>query len=81
MLNVSESTIYRRMRQRNLSICNLYDEILDDDLDQTVSEIVKEFPRCREAMVREILRQRDVQVRGERMKISFIIKTSSSKYF
>ena len=38
MFNVSESTIYRRMRQCNISVTN-YDEILDDDLDQTVSEI------------------------------------------
>ena len=50
------------MRQCNLSVTN-YDEILDDDLDLTVSEIVKEFPRCGETMVRKIL-QRDVQVRG-----------------
>ena len=48
------------MRQCNLSVTN-YDEILDDDLDQTVSEIIKEFPRCGEAMVRKIPRQRDVQ--------------------
>ena len=51
------------MRQCNLSVTN-YNEILDDDLDQTVSEIIKEFPRCGEAMVRKIPRQRDVQVRG-----------------
>ena len=51
------------MRQGNLSVTN-YDKILDDILDQTVSEIVKEFPRCGETMVRKILRQRDVQVRG-----------------
>lgn len=58
----------------------MYDEILDDDLEQTVSEIVNEFPRCGETMVRDILYQRDEQLRGERRKISLIFKKSSSKY-
>lgn len=62
MLNVSESTIYRRMRRCNLSVSK-YNDILDHELDQIVSEIATEFPKCGETMVREILRQKGVQVR------------------
>lgn len=69
MLNVSESTIYRRMRRCNLSVSK-YNDILDHELDQIVSEIATEFPKCGETMVREILRQKGVQVTRARLRES-----------
>ena len=54
MMSVSESTIYRRMRlygQSKLEFC----DISDEELDHYVEETTKEFPRCGELLLKQLL--------------------------
>jgi hypothetical protein len=60
-LSVSETTIYRRMRQYNLSRFD-FSDISDETLDFSVNEIIREFPHCGEAMIRQILYHRNIKV-------------------
>ena len=50
LLVVSERTVYRRMAQFSLSKNN-FSSICDEDLDFTLSEIAKDYPRCGENML------------------------------
>ena len=52
MLSLSESTIYRRMRSYGLSKLD-FSEITDQQLDNNVSTIVKDFPFCGENMIKQ----------------------------
>jgi hypothetical protein len=58
---VSESTIYRRMMcygLRKYSFSHVSDEVLTE----IVIKLVKQFPRCGEKMLRELLRQKNIHV-------------------
>lgn len=61
LLSVSESTVYRRMRAYNISSLNFTD-IEDSELDNILNGIVKEFPRCGETMLQQILRGQNIIV-------------------
>jgi len=67
--NVSESTIYRRMRTFNFSKLEFTD-ISDTELDKHVEEIANEFPRCGESMVKGILNQKGINVQRMRLRDS-----------
>ena len=54
MLCVSESTVYRRMREYGLSKSD-FSEISDAQLDALLTGIMEQFPNCGEKMVRQIL--------------------------
>lgn len=54
LLSASESTVYRRMRQCNLKKINV-SNISEEDLDLLIQELVVEFPRCGEKMIKELL--------------------------
>ncbi|KAL3842778.1 hypothetical protein ACJMK2_009200 [Sinanodonta woodiana] len=60
-LSVSETTVYRRMRQYNLSRLD-FSDVSDETLDFTVNEIIREFPRCGETMIRQILFHKNMKV-------------------
>ena len=66
LLDVSESTIYRRMRMYDLSKLD-FTPISEEDLDHHVLEIAKQFPQSGESMVKGILLQRGIKV--QRMKL------------
>jgi len=61
LLNVSESTVYRRMRVFGLKKVQFTD-ISDEELTITVKQTLQEFPKCGERMLIEILRQKDISV-------------------
>ena len=61
LLSVSESTIYRRMRMYGLKKRN-FTEIDDNRLTDIVNEVLSEFPRCGEKMLKEILVQKHIHV-------------------
>lgn len=61
MLSVSESTVYRRMRQFNITQHDFTD-IADEQLDTVMSEITKEFPHSGETMIRQILAVQNIKV-------------------
>ena len=61
LLAVSERTIYRRMTHYGLE-SRSYTEIDDDDLDKSLEEIIFEFPRCGETMLRQLLVTKGIKV-------------------
>lgn len=61
LLSISESTLYRRMRVYGIGI-RTYSDIDDDDLDKSMSQLVQEFPKCGELMLRNLLFVRGVKV-------------------
>ena len=62
MLNVSESTLYRRMRKYNLSKTD-FTNLSDNSLDEIVSSATSQYPHNGESMLREILRHQGIKVR------------------
>ena len=69
LLQVSERTVYRRMAQFGLQKRE-FSDIDDDNLDIIVSNIIKDFPRCGEQMLREILMAKEVKVQRWRLRDS-----------
>lgn len=69
LLNVSESTIYRKMQKYELS-CHIFSDIEDDELDRNVLELSKEFPFCGESMIRFFLQERGIKVQRMRLRDS-----------
>lgn len=71
ILAVSESTIYRRMRQYGLSKFEFTD-IPDKDLDAEVEKVTVEFPYCGENFIKQILYQKGVKVQRMRIRDSIL---------
>ena len=69
ILCVSESPIYRRMRQYGLSKMD-FSEISDDHLDREVKEITVEFPHSGEGLVKQMLLTRNIKVQRWRLRDS-----------
>ncbi len=61
LLSVSESTIFRRMRSYGIAIRSFTD-IDDIELDNRLSDLIAEFPRCGEQMLRSLLSIREIKV-------------------
>ena len=66
ILSVSKSTIYRRMRQYGLSKME-FSNITNDELDQVLSDITKEFPHSGEGLVKQVLIGRKIKVQRWRL--------------
>ena len=61
LLSVSESTVYRRMRIFGLRKLDF--SIIDDvELEMRVKETIRDFPKCGETMLNQILRQQNIKV-------------------
>ena len=71
ILAVSESTIYRRMRQYGLSKFKFTD-IPDKDLDAEVKKVTVQFPYCGENFIKQILYQKGVKVQRMRIRDSIL---------
>ena len=69
ILAVSESTVYRRMRQYGLSKFEFTD-ISDKDLDVEVEKVAVEFPYCGENFIKQILFQKGIKVQRMRIRDS-----------
>lgn len=67
LLQVSERTVYRLMAQLGLQKRE-FSDIDDDNLDIVVSNIIKDFPRCGEQMLHEILMAKEVKVQRWRLR-------------
>ncbi|WAQ94608.1 hypothetical protein MAR_007079 [Mya arenaria] len=65
MLSISESTVYRRMRQFELSKMT-YSDVDSHVVEKAVKEIVSEFPRCGERMIQPLLRHQHIKDRSHR---------------
>ena len=61
MLLVSESTIYRKMRQFNISK-QVFMDILDNQLDGIVTKTLEDFPHSGEKMLLKVLQGKGIKV-------------------
>ena len=61
LLSVSESTVFRRMARYGLKV-HEFTDIGDDDLHRELKDIISEFPRCGEVMLKSILHGRGIKV-------------------
>ena len=69
ILSVSESTIYRRMRQYGLTKME-FSDVSDDELDKVISEITKEFLHCGEGLIKQLLLGKNIKVQRWRLRES-----------
>ena len=69
ILCVSESTIYRRMRQFGLSKVD-FSDIPDEHLDRNIKEITLEFPHSGEGLLKQVLLMRNIKVQRWRLRDS-----------
>ena len=69
MLSVSESTIYRRMQSYGLSSQD-FSNVSDEELDNHITELSKDFPFCGEGMLKFLLQERGIKVQRMRLRDS-----------
>jgi hypothetical protein len=69
LLSVSESTIFRRMRQYSISK-NIFSTCNDDELDASVGPLIKEYPFCGENILGQMLRKSGIKVQRWRLRES-----------
>ncbi|CAH3188341.1 unnamed protein product, partial [Porites evermanni] len=69
MMSLSESTIYRQMRLYGLSKLQ-FSNISDEELDHQLHETTKEFPRCGEVLLKQLLYEKGVMVQRMRLRDS-----------
>ncbi|XP_069140000.1 uncharacterized protein [Argopecten irradians] len=77
ILQVSESTVYRRMRAYNLSKMSFCD-ISNDMLDLNIKKICGDFPLCGENMIKQIL-SKQLHIKVQRWRIRDSIHRIDSK--
>ncbi|XP_030578869.1 uncharacterized protein LOC115775474 [Archocentrus centrarchus] len=70
LLGVSRSTLYRRMRECDLSVRTLYSTMTDEDLDQCVREIISKQPHSGYRMMKALLQARGLRVQYDRVRAS-----------
>lgn len=70
MLNVSKSTIKRRLKQNDIRISDKYTEINDDDLDISLLAILHEFPNTGYKKMKGYLSAKGLQIQEYRIRES-----------
>ena len=70
MLGVSKSTLQRRLREFNLIAAPRYADLSNNDLDNLVSEVQREFPNAGYRRIDGQLRQRGILVQQHRLRES-----------
>ena len=70
LLSVSERTIYRRMDEYGLKKSE-FTILSETDLDSEVQKVATDFPFCGELMVRQILKDRGINIRRTFLRDSF----------
>ena len=66
LLSVSESTVYRGMGCYGLSQLQ-FTEITENELDEVVEEITREYPSCGEGLLKQILTDQGIKVQRMRL--------------
>jgi hypothetical protein len=69
LLSVSESTIFRRMRQYSISK-NIFSTCNEDELDASVGPLIKDYPFCGENILGQMLRKIGIKVQRWRLRES-----------
>jgi len=69
LLRVSERTVYRRMAQFGLSK-QTFSQINDEEVDNLLGEIIRDFPLCGENMLRQMLIVQGIRIQRWRLRDS-----------
>ncbi|KAK6166823.1 hypothetical protein SNE40_023438 [Patella caerulea] len=67
LLSVSERTIYRRMAAFNISVYD-FSDIEDDILISKIDDVLRQFPRNGETMVRAVLQECGIKITRSRLR-------------
>ncbi|RVE70765.1 hypothetical protein OJAV_G00067790 [Oryzias javanicus] len=70
ILGMSRSTVFRRMKEFNLSVKALYSTMSDEELDQCISNIKSRQPHSGYRMVKALLKARGHRVQYQRVRAS-----------
>ena len=70
MLGVCSKTVHRRLKQYGLSVKQTYANLTDSELDQIITEIVRNFPNSGYKAVKGHLISRGVRVQESRVRYS-----------
>jgi len=70
MLNVSESTIKRRISKYKMYIRDTYSDLTDSQLDKEIEDILKEFPNTGYKCMRGFLLHRSIKIQENRVRLS-----------
>ena len=68
MINVSKSTVKRRLQEYNLNISDTYSCIDDDELDKTVESFLKDFPNTGYKRMKGFLTSINLKIQEERVR-------------
>ena len=68
-LQVSRTTLWRRLTELNISV-NKFTDISDSELDENVSLLQSQYPKCGQVMLRALLQQRGIFVQRYRVRES-----------
>ena len=79
LLNVSESTVYLRMCRYNLSKME-FPDISNDGLDEVIAQLTREFPFCRENMLKQLLRGKDIKAHRMRLRGTVFIEWTVKEF-
>lgn len=70
MLNVGVSTVIRRIKEFGFSLSKRYTDITPEDLDESVSEILRDFPNSGYKKMKGFLTGRGIVIQEERIRDS-----------
>ena len=70
LLNVSSSTVERRMREFSISVRNKYSNVSDEGLDNIVLDVKRNFPNIGYKQMKGFLSQRGYTVQQDRLRES-----------
>uniref|UniRef100_A0A3B1IFY0 Integrase core domain-containing protein n=1 Tax=Astyanax mexicanus TaxID=7994 RepID=A0A3B1IFY0_ASTMX len=70
ILQISKSTVHRRMREYNISVSNMYSTLSDDELDTAVRNIKSRFPHAGYRTVKGCLQSEGHRVQWTRVRAS-----------
>lgn len=69
LLSISESTVYRRMRQYKISKRE-FTSISDNALDLVLTEIMNSYPSCGESLLKQMIHQKGIRIPRWRLRDS-----------
>lgn len=79
MLCISEKTVYRRLEENGLSICDTYANLANQELDDIIKEVLHQLPNSGYKTMRSHLLSRGYKVQENRIRESMRTKLGNFK--
>ncbi len=70
MINVSKSTVKRRLKELRLSVSSCFSSIVDDELDAAVRDLLGRYPNCGYCRMNGLLLTKAIRVLEKRKRCS-----------